>query len=132
MPFASNSNFDNLVKENFSGQLPTDPSLKLPVRKRGFRKRKIPDVEKTALEFFQSELVDGFQNFYKALFPNDVTLDADDVFGKEEADSIGLYLHQINTKEELWLIIGGEFVFGQLDWLLEQITQYKSQFKEEI
>ncbi|WAR52809.1 hypothetical protein PtB15_2B237 [Puccinia triticina] len=132
LPFANIHNFDDLWSNQYNSSREVDPTSKLPVKKSIFRKRKVPDAENGALEAFQRELVDEFAALYYSRFPTSATVQASDRFGKIDAEAIGAYLHQINSKEELRIIIGGEFFDGQLDWLMERINIYNAVIRDEI
>jgi hypothetical protein len=116
---ASVKNFDKSMTNEFIGGPICNPKDKLPAKKSSYRKRKVPAAEQPLLEAFQLELVTDFKKFYNFHVLPQATVQAEDIFGKTEAKALGSYMHQIQNKDDLRIIIGGEFVEGQLDWLTD-------------
>jgi hypothetical protein len=130
LPFASVHNFDEVWSNHFQTSKVADPKSKLPVKRTTFRKRKVPEAERGLIEAFQVEIAKDFPDFYYSRFPTSATVQADDLFGKTEAEAIGSYMHQIQSTEDLRIVIGGEFVDGQLAWIMERITLYNNQLTQ--
>jgi hypothetical protein len=119
-----------MINEYIGGHV-LKPKDKLPAKKSSYRKRKVPEAELPLLEAFQLKLVTNFKKFYDTRVLPAATVQADDIFGKTEAEAMGLYLHQIKKKEELRVIIGGEFFEGQLDWLMHRLQLYNDTVRED-
>ncbi|PLW09774.1 hypothetical protein PCASD_21335 [Puccinia coronata f. sp. avenae] len=88
------------------------------------RKRKIPESEQHVLDEFKDNLIKEFESFYTSLVGSEVSLHAENLFGMEEANALASYLHLINTTDDVRVVIGGECVPGQLQWILKKTKEY--------
>jgi hypothetical protein len=124
--FANKSNFDSIITDKFDTTEGRNISFKYPTKPAQLRKRKIPDADRPDIDAFKTQLISDLHACYDQQFGVGLPLSASEVFGDEEAEAIVSYLHQINTADDLRVIIGGECYDGQLAWLFEQVTSYKS------
>jgi hypothetical protein len=127
--FANQDNFDNIIGDKFQTTETRDIRLKYPSKPSLFRKRKIPDSDRPVLEAFKIQLIADLHNYYQLTFGSEGPLAPADIFGDEEAESIISYSHHINNTNDVRTVIGGECFEGQLNWLLDQITIFKTSRK---
>ncbi|PLW29807.1 hypothetical protein PCANC_21030 [Puccinia coronata f. sp. avenae] len=133
LAFANQDNFDSIISNQFTpGLLQANYLEKLPPKKAGMKKRKIPKTEQEALKSFKLKLLKNFKSFYTSLVGNKSSLHAEDLFGMEQANALASYLHLINTTDDVRVIIGGECVPGQLEWLLKKKEEYNLAVKENV
>jgi hypothetical protein len=126
LPLMNAHNFDDVVNNNFTSTKTVDTASKLPKKKQSIRKRKSPEGQKAHLDQFKLDLVKYFGEYYNDTLGSSGTVCADDIFGQSDAEAIISYLPNIQTQDDLRSVLGGEFVVGQLDWVMGRITEYKS------
>ncbi|PLW42578.1 hypothetical protein PCASD_05306 [Puccinia coronata f. sp. avenae] len=125
LAYANKDNFDLIISDQFAPGLQQASYLsKLPPKKARMRKRKIPESEQHVLDEFKDNLIKEFESFYTSLVGSEVSLHAENLFGMEEANALASYLHLINTTDDVRVVIGGECVPGQLQWILKKTKEY--------
>ncbi|KAA1138596.1 ATP-dependent DNA helicase sgs1 [Puccinia graminis f. sp. tritici] len=129
LAFANRDNFDSILSDRFVSSEIRNISHKYPIKATPLRKRKIPDGDRPAFDSFKAHLISALHEDYIRRFGPGL-LPAADVFGDEEVEAIGSYMHHIHTANDLWGIIGGECYDGQLEWLFDQVSRFKSSLGE--
>ncbi|KAI7942920.1 hypothetical protein MJO29_012764 [Puccinia striiformis f. sp. tritici] len=124
--FANRNNFDNILQGTFQAPGTRNISLKYPAKRPSLRKRKIPEAERHVMDLFKAQLVAECHDYYESTFGSGGPIEATDIFGDKEAEAIVLYLHHINAAQDVRGVIGGECFDGQVQWLYEKISSFKS------
>ncbi|KNE89797.1 hypothetical protein PSTG_16756 [Puccinia striiformis f. sp. tritici PST-78] len=127
LAFANQDNFDDIIQDKYQTNEVRNLTTKYPAKRAALRKRKIPDIETPIMESFKAQLTSDLHKHYDQTFGADEPHSADKVFGEEEGQAIVSYMHHINTPEDVRGIIGGECFDGQLLWLFQAITLFKTQ-----
>ncbi|KAH9458837.1 hypothetical protein Pst134EA_018991 [Puccinia striiformis f. sp. tritici] len=125
--FANKDNFDNILQDTYQPTEARDLTHKYPPKRVSLRKRKVPEAERPIMEEFMAQLTTDLHKHYDTTFGAGGPLGSSDIFGAEEADAIATYMHHIRTPGDIRGIIGGECFDGQLLWLFEAISSFKTQ-----
>ncbi|KAH9442677.1 hypothetical protein Pst134EA_031647 [Puccinia striiformis f. sp. tritici] len=125
--FANKDNFDNILQDTYQPTEARDLTHKYPPKRVSLRKRKVPEAERPIMEEFMAQLTMDLHKHYDTTFGAGGPLGSSDIFGAEEADAIATYMHHIRTPGDIRGIIGGECFDGQLLWLFEAISSFKTQ-----
>ncbi|EFP91556.2 uncharacterized protein PGTG_17610 [Puccinia graminis f. sp. tritici CRL 75-36-700-3] len=129
--FANKSNFDSIITDQFVTTEARDISAKYPTKQAQLRKRKIPDCDRPVFDAFKARLIADLHEYYIAQVGSSV-LPAVNIFGDEEAEGIVSYMHHINKPNDIRGLIGGECFDGQLDWLFDRVSTFKSDVIDEM
>ncbi|KAA1108887.1 ATP-dependent DNA helicase sgs1 [Puccinia graminis f. sp. tritici] len=124
--FANKLDFDSLLNDTFVPTHTYDLKHKYPSRAITQKKRKFSDSDQDELENFALLLVADWHHYYDTEVSPGGTIQASDLFGKDESDSILDHLDHINEVSDLRSVVGGESYVGESDWLFKWITEFKS------
>ncbi|KAI7952187.1 hypothetical protein MJO28_007871 [Puccinia striiformis f. sp. tritici] len=125
--FANKDNFDNILQDTYQPTEARDLTHKYPPKRVSLRKRKVPEAKRPIMEEFMAQLTTDLHKHYDTTFGAGGPLGSSDIFGAEEADAIATYMHHIRTPGDIRGIIGGECFDGQLLWLFEAMSSFKTQ-----
>jgi hypothetical protein len=77
------------------------------------------------LDALSDTLLKDFSEFFDNLFVESSTYVAEDLFARNEADSIAKNLDQITTPSSIAMYIGGKRILGQLEMLHSSVLKFR-------